>query len=757
MITTMRPAARGKMLKATNIPDTAAWNTWSKHPAEMIYLPLGVHVTLVLYSDSQQKAILPKPIAQMRLGRHDLDGKVVEFETSFGGTELNFRYSTNGKGVLNGHWSLKKRGEWGIRYWIVFCLSTETGAQFSYDAKTGKATSDIDGRSVTFQPTRAPILVTGHDSIDGLCEQMDTNGYFDLSDRATTAQTLALRFDLEMSPQGSFTTIVRDNHGSPDIPGLSDNENPSEGLPLHAALQTGLHEGSLDAVRDVIGWNTLYDPVNERPYTTASRLWDMGTFSVWYNDQLFAGLMAGVFDSEQGYANLVVALGNATEYGNFACLYSSRDHWVDRSQAPHGAFITWMMYQRSNDKKFLELAYMPLANNHHWWWENRDPGRTGLVSCGTSEVGDAMYQGTAFAARNETGMDNSATHEEAEFDPGTRTLSTWDLGLNCALALDAEALSLIAAELGQNEEAAVFAALCSDSKAKIGHELWDNTRGIFANRHRNGDFVRSLAPTSFYPLLCGAASVEQAEVLLGHLSDSTKFRSPFSVPNAARDEPAYKENIYWRGRVWANVNFMIWQGLRRYGFESDATKLAKDSVSLFNQSWVADRLCGENYNAETGEITDRSETDPFYTWGAMLPLLGVLEVMDFSPWNGWCLTNHGTELSLGPMFSPVGPVTVTVVNGTLTLKTNAEDIFITNYIGKMKNIKIQANSLAIQFATACDSHSQFRLGRDLKKRIIIVHLNGQEIACPKGDETMPIILPEIQADATLYFELGGSH
>ncbi len=42
----------------------------------------------------------------------------------------------------------------------------------------------------------------------------------------------------------------------------------------------------------MIGWNTVYDPHNRRPVTAASRIWGLGD-AVWFNDQCFAGLMAG--------------------------------------------------------------------------------------------------------------------------------------------------------------------------------------------------------------------------------------------------------------------------------------------------------------------------------------------------------------------------------------------------------------------------------------------------------------------------------
>jgi putative isomerase len=283
--------------------------------------------------------------------------------------------------------------------------------------------------------------------------------------------------------------------------------------------------------------------------------------------------------------------------------------------------VVWQLYQRTGERSMIHASYDALVRNRRWWQDNRDPDDFGLLSCGTSDVGEGLYKGTAFAARNETGMDNSATHDEAIYDPVTRTLSTFDLGLNCAAALDAEMLSKMAAVLGKHDDAREFAALAERHRTLISETLWDESRGIFANRQRHGGFVRSLSPTSFYPLLCGAATPEQAARLLEHLSDETTFGGDFVLPNATRDDPAFADNVYWRGRIWPNVNYMVWLGLRRYGFVAEASKLASQSYELFMKSWREDRIASENYNAVTGEAMDQGDTDPFYIWAAMLPLM----------------------------------------------------------------------------------------------------------------------------------------
>ena len=110
--------------------------------------------------------------------------------------------------------------------------------------------------------------------------------------------------------------------------------------------------------------------------------------------------------------------------------------------------------------------------------------------------------------------------------------------------------------------------------AKIRTELWDETRGIFANRLRSGAFVRSLGPTSFYPLVAGAATEAQVDRLVGHLADPATFGGEPGIPGTARDDPAAKDNVYWRGRIWPPLNTMVWHGLRRYGRNAEASRLA---------------------------------------------------------------------------------------------------------------------------------------------------------------------------------------
>jgi putative isomerase len=129
-----------------------------------------------------------------------------------------------------------------------------------------------------------------------------------------------------------------------------------------------------------------------------------------------------------------------------------------------------------------------------------------------------------------------------------RTLDMADVGLNSLIALDGEVLAGIARELGEQATADRLEAAADELKELIRDRLWDGERGTFANRLWSGKFVRALAPTSFFPLLAGAATGEQAEALRRLLGDPAKFGGPWLLPSVARDGRR-ADNVPWRGRI----------------------------------------------------------------------------------------------------------------------------------------------------------------------------------------------------------------
>ncbi len=712
------------ILKTPNVPLARAWNTWSADRyLEMSFRPLGIRVTPMVFSARIAKASFVGPGSEVRLGTHATDGSAVEARFTHGGTTLDWRWRKRSLHDLEGGWSVVEHGEWALRFWVVLLLSSEEGAPFRFDAETATALYTHGPRTVAIRAERAPLLVTGHATTSDAAEEYEKLGYWHLASRASEAPVLALRFNLEEAPLNRLVIAIADR---PDLA----QARAAELITTPAPEATRSGGEALDAVRDIMGWNTIWDTVNHRPYISCSRNWDLkkfGGFGFWLNDTAVNALLVSLSDPEQARESIATLLYGATPEGNLPCLLTGNDAWVDRTQSPLISFIVWQLYQRSRSLPLLQSAYALLARNNAWLRQHRDGNGNGLLELGSSRTGLGLYVGTKLAAKDESFMDNSPMHDEARWNEASRTLDCEDVGLNCLASLDCQMLALIARELGLAEAAELHEQAAAALNAQIGTRLWDKSRNIFANRLWSGEFVRSLAPTSLYPLLCGAASPEQTRHLVAALDDPALFGGPFGLPSVARGDPAYRDNVYWRGRIWPILNWLVWSGLKRTGEEAAAAALATKSWAMFARIWQRDRHMPENFNAETGEGLDQGDTDPFYSWTGLIPYMRLAGLVEVSPWTGLTLVVTGPDAEAGPLASPLGRITVGRRSGVLTVTREGSELLRLACDGAVTGVALAGGALRLDLPAGKGKGEAVRFAGMADKPALAVLQDGKPL------------------------------
>lgn len=719
-----------KLTAEKTVAPARDWNSWdSVYPAEFCHLSTGVKLGVAAYAGSRNSFTRFPPGAGVTLGPRRIDGSVMTLTLRHAGTEIELAIDKPAGHLLRGRWRALKLGEWGLRFWVLLCLRWEPPGELGavpwrYLPQSGHLVAERGTAQAMMLAERLPLMTTFHDPAgpaagDGfaaLAGELERHGYFYLASQGTGGRFAVMRFNLEEMPECRFAVGVGADPArlARELSEAVAAAPPA--VPAEPASQ-GSFVGALEAVRDVVGWNTVWDPINRRPYTSLSRNWvaqKFGGFGVWLDDILYHALMAGAFDGEVARENLEAVLAGSQPAGNLPCLLTGNDSWVDRSQPPIGAFIVWMIYLRLRDRGLLTLSYRRLLANHEWWWRLRDGNGDGLVEYGTSAVGNGLYRGTKLAAKDESSMDNSPVHDEARLVPETGTLDCADVGLNSLLALDGEMLARIARELGETAEAEALDRRAAGLRDRIADRLWDASRGVFANRLWSGRFVKSLAPTSFYPMIAGAARPEQAAAMVALLQDVRKFGGTWLLPSVTRDDPAFDDNVYWRGRIWPPLNFLVWHGLRRYGFDREARGLADNGWRLFQGEWRRHRRCPENFNAVTGAAMDQPDTDSFYGWGALMPWLAAAEIADFNPWHGWEIAHEGLPLHHGPFRTPAGFATLSEEEGVMTLSLNGAPLFATNLRGRIAEIEIEARRIALTLPPLPGEGSWIEIcGRDI--------------------------------------------
>ncbi len=392
------------------------------------------------------------------------------------------------------------------------------------------------------------------------------------------------------------------------------------------------------AARAALAWNTIYDPVRDRVITPVTRTWCSAHGWVLFEwDTYFAAYMFAVDNPELAMTNAIAITHEMTSEGlvpNFAQAngFASKD----RSEPPVGAWVCREIYRSSRVRWFLEEVYPNLLTWNRWWWKARR-NKGDLLAWGSTPyepVCDHYWEkkgvNERFGASLESGLDNSPMYDDVPFDSERHVLEMWDVGLNGLYVADCEALADIADELGRSEESRELRERANTVRAAMSAELWDEQFGLFLNKRTDtGEFSRRISPTNFYALLARVATPEQATRMLSeHFYNPVEFWGEWVLPSIARNDPAYAEQSYWRGRVWGPMNFLAYISLRCYGLDQARQDLAGKSKALLLKNWCASGHVLENYNAETGDNTvaaGKMGGDSFYYWGGLLGTIALME------------------------------------------------------------------------------------------------------------------------------------
>ena len=386
------------------------------------------------------------------------------------------------------------------------------------------------------------------------------------------------------------------------------------------------------ALRACMGWDTIFEPEKQQLCTPVSRIWNIqwGGYVLFCWDTFFSAAMAALGPRELAYANVRAILGEITEKGfvpNFGAAGDNKSR--DRSQPPVGSMTVLQLYERFGDVDFVASVFDRLLEWNRWLASRR------MVEDGTLCWGTDPYdpvkgreweshppQETFYAAL-ESGLDNSPMYDDIPFDRERSIMQLSDVGLTGLYIADCESLAKLARILGREEEAEL---ICRTERAKDGMQtLWNEELGIHCNRRRDtGEFSTRLAPTMFYALFSDRVTPGQRErILREHFYNTQEFMGEYILPSTPRNDPAYPEQIYWRGRIWAPLNYLVYLAFTAQGLKAECDLLARKSRELLLKEWLEHGHVHENYNADTAEGCDSHRSDSFYHWGALLALIAI--------------------------------------------------------------------------------------------------------------------------------------
>jgi alpha,alpha-trehalase len=353
----------------------------------------------------------------------------------------------------------------------------------------------------------------------------------------------------------------------------------------------------------------------------------------WNWDSGFAALGISTFDEVRAWEEIEMLLRGQWEDGlvpHIVFHKVSPDYFpgpgiwgVDRqpqtsgiTQPPVIASVARRLLEDARDRAFAQekaRAFYPrLLAYHRWWWRARDPENTGLAviyhpwesGMDNSPAWDEALarvpqtENRTYVRRDTSHVDQAQRPRQAEYDRYMYLVELFrgqgydpafmyrespfrvvDLCVNCALQRSTEDLGALAEDFGTEEERREISDRIALGRRGFAR-LWHGEDGRYYNLDTlTGELARVGTSAGFLPFYAGTPDRDQAERMAADLrrwGDAVDYLVPSTDPAA----PVFERQRYWRGPVWVVVNYMIGEGLKRYGFEDLAERVRRDTARL---------------------------------------------------------------------------------------------------------------------------------------------------------------------------------
>ncbi len=331
-----------------------------------------------------------------------------------------------------------------------------------------------------------------------------------------------------------------------------------------------------------INWSAYVEPRGflKRPAMLMSK---NHMTNVWSWDHCFNALALSYKNPEAAWEQYMLIFDFQDESGRLPdSVNDSKIIWNYVKPPIHGwALMKMLENGMEMTHEQLAEAYTKLSKHTLWWLNYRDFDGDGLPE---------------YAHGNDSGWDNSTVF--ATVPP------VCSPDLQAFLILQMDALAELTAHLEMEDES----------------EMWrhksENMLNLFLDKcFRNGLPIAFRSGTheiienkSLLPYICLVLGEKLPEKYRRKIIESLKsggFINDYGFATESLDSPAFRDDGYWRGPIWAPSTVILCDGLRKCG----EPELAKDAARKFLQMCQNNGFA-ENFNAKTGVgLRDRA-----YTW-----------------------------------------------------------------------------------------------------------------------------------------------
>lgn len=286
--------------------------------------------------------------------------------------------------------------------------------------------------------------------------------------------------------------------------------------------------------------------------------------------------------------------------------------------AVHG-FVLEYFFNHGFPKKRIAKLYDQIVHYHQYLYEYRQFNKTGLVAIWHNwesgmdnspwwdsvlkKIGPEVLQDIKLQRKDIHEVEDSASTRPTDDDykryiylvnqlrahnyeriPADFPFQILDPVFNAILIQSNKSLLRIGEAIGKDtSQVASWLEKATENFSKIH---WDENDGLFypydvlENRQ-----IKKHCSGCYIPIFAEIPDDAQLEKMLAHFSAAEDL---YLVPSCMPDQSGFESKNYWRGPVWVNMNWLIWQGLLKYQRHELAERIKAGTIRMVEAHGVCE-------------------------------------------------------------------------------------------------------------------------------------------------------------------------
>ena len=292
------------------------------------------------------------------------------------------------------------------------------------------------------------------------------------------------------------------------------------------------------------------------------------------------------------------------------------------TQPPVHGFILERFFHQYVDtqevKDFVKAFYPKVMKLHRYYYENRDPNKEGLAFIfhpwasgrDNSPLWDDLVKSTpidpkdipAYKRYDNLKADPSERPSDRDYDVYVYLMELGrkhqydghavakespfviqDTLFNAILIRSNEALINLGEELGL--DSGPLSDWNEQSKKSFNEKLWSEELGTYVPYDlRNEQQIRMKEIGAYTSLFAGIPSPSRSRQMRDDIEAIARHAEGFRVmPSFDPEHSIFDPKKYWKGPIWPQMNWLVYQGLKRYGYHGIAKRVKYDLLELVDK------------------------------------------------------------------------------------------------------------------------------------------------------------------------------